>query len=113
MSVGNGESIQRVVFHWDREAEGKWPNIFYVGCSRAKTENCLLLRKPIIQHALRSIGTSDSYRRKKAEIDRITNETYILREQLQQQGIGTKKGFYDQLTRLCRVSTDKISCSRF
>ena len=37
-----------------------------------------------------------------------TNEAYILHERLQQQGIGTKQGFYDQLTRLCRVSTDKL-----
>ena len=108
MSAGDGESIERVIFQWEKNAEGKWPNIFYVGVSRAKKEENLLLGKAVTTEGLKSIGKSDSYVRKRAEINRITSKAMSLRTELQQQGIGTKHAFCNQLLRLCHVTRSKF-----
>ena len=36
VSVGEGEDLRQFILWWDAACEGRWPNIFYTGGSRAK-----------------------------------------------------------------------------
>jgi hypothetical protein len=36
LTAGDNKSIERVLLHWTCDAEARWPNILYVGASRAE-----------------------------------------------------------------------------
>lgn len=71
LSIGAGEAIVNMVFHWTRAAETIWPGIFYVGTSRAKaTENLVLHNQFTFQDATK-IGADKRWKAQHEEVLRI------------------------------------------
>jgi hypothetical protein len=56
LTAGDGKPIERVVLHWSSKAEAKWPNIMYVGGSRAEKETNFALADDIAVDDLKKIG---------------------------------------------------------
>jgi hypothetical protein len=68
LTAGDKQIIKRIVLHWSVAQEGLWPNIFYVGSSRAEEKHNFALEDDISEVDLIKIGTYPSVKKQQEEI---------------------------------------------
>jgi hypothetical protein len=71
LSIGEGEMTTRMVLHWNKDAEGMWPGIFYVGASRAKATENIVLQNGFTTADKDKIGNDKRWREQHEEVHRI------------------------------------------
>ena len=71
LSIGDGEAVTNLVFHWSIDAERIWPGIFYVGSSRAKDTKNLVLQNEFTEKCASKIGRDVRWIAQHEEVQRI------------------------------------------
>lgn len=71
-TIGDNKPIKRIVIHWSRQAESRWPNIFYVAATRAMGSHNLALSFSMTQDDLDNIGKGDRWRMQNDDANRLT-----------------------------------------
>lgn len=80
LTVGDNKLIKRVVLHWSSSGEARWPNIFYVGASRAEKLSNFALANDLSESDLAKIGTYQSVINQRKEMNELCEIAYQLRE---------------------------------
>jgi hypothetical protein len=105
VTIGENKAIKRLrIHHWDKAAEAKWPGIFYVGGSRAETEDDVVIDFDISLEDIESIGKSDSWMKQHGEVQELTQKALRCRREFLQQGIGTVQDLKQQTLWICDVT---------
>ena len=72
VTIGSGKPIERCIIHWTKDAESKWPGIFYVAASRPMASGDFSLAGDLTLDALASVGASDGWKKQDKEMTRLT-----------------------------------------
>jgi hypothetical protein len=80
LTVGDNKLIKRVVLNWNAAGEAKWPNIFYVGTSRAEQITNFALANDLSRTDLAKIGTFQSVLNQMKEMKELSDIAYKFRE---------------------------------
>jgi hypothetical protein len=62
LTVGDTKQYSRIIFKWDKGAEGRWPGAFYVGASRAMAPHNLALACTMTKDDLSAIADGGGWR---------------------------------------------------
>ena len=68
LTVGDNKQYQRIIFHWDRGAEGKWPGAFYVGASRAMAPQNISINTTMTKDDLEAITKGDGWKNQRFKV---------------------------------------------
>jgi hypothetical protein len=68
LTAGDKQMIKRVLLHWSVAQEGLWPNLFYVGASRAEEKHNFALENDISGSDLMKIGNYPSVLKQQNEL---------------------------------------------
>jgi hypothetical protein len=113
VTIGAKKAIKRLrFFHWDKQAEAKWPGIFYVCVSRVETEDDIALDFNISFEDVDSIGKSESWAKQHAEVTRLTEKALKYREELRLQGIGTVEDLKELTLWICDTAEANLEQQR-
>ncbi len=79
LTAGDKQIIKRVLLHWSVSAEGLWPNLFYVGASRAEEKHNFALANDISESDLVKIGTYPSVKKQQDELADLAAKAMVFR----------------------------------
>lgn len=89
LTVGPTKTINRLVLHWKYQAEGMFPGIFYVGCSRATCAESLTLAEAVPTDDYARIGTCGRWQEQHDVVAEISLAATVQRAEMQsRQGKG-------------------------
>jgi hypothetical protein len=80
LTAGDTKSIQRVLLHWTSEAEARWPNILYVGASRAEEVCNVAIKNDISKIELKKVGSYSAVVEQRKEMDDLKEKAIEFRK---------------------------------
>ena len=82
LTIGDDKQFQRLIFRWDKGAEGRWPGAFYVGASRAMAPHNLSLSNSVTKDDLDAIVNGVAWKNQRIKVSQILNKAKEFRTEL-------------------------------
>lgn len=82
LTIGDGKQYDRLVFLWDKGAEGRWPGAFYVGASRAMAPHNLALRYTMAKDDLDAIVNGVAWKVQRIKVAQLLDKAREFRTEL-------------------------------
>ena len=84
LTIGDGKNYTRLVFTWDKGAEGRWPGAFYVGASRAMAPHNLALTGAMTKDDLTAVAKGNGWKAQRIQVAELLTKARNFRTELAQ-----------------------------